>query len=327
MRGKGRPFMTGRIVVTAHSGRHRTCAPQLDDTRPSFVLVLPPQVPYMAALAMAFGCNHLISLACELDREATQENLAMLNSEDERVRSKCPLLAPAGDRARDAAYYMASYVTKIIKPSQAVNFLKVVAGVEGFLLEDTKLLYEDDPDAAGRAGFGNFLACASRLTTSITMGLAMVSYRLMGLHTYWASYDVKPMPTHAYTARALQQAGLSDGPARAGLVGVTLVPRDDGFRAVTTVSDYDGRGEALQTLPPYLYHTFYTRRQRPKSKTNGGRSGVQRANKRRRIGAGTGAAAYVDAAATDCSGGSNGGSSSADEAAGGRIDGPPTDGG
>ncbi len=258
----------------------------------------------MAALAMAFGCNHLISLACELDREATKENLAMLDSEDELTRSKCPLLAPAGDRARDAAYYMASYVTKPIKPSQAVNVLKAITHVQGCFLEGSTFLEPSSPDVASRSGFCNFLMCVNRLTSSITMGLAMISYLLMGHHTYWASYDVKPMPTHAYTARALRQAGVSDGAAHGGQVAVTLVPHNDGLRAVTTVSDYDGRGAALAALPPYLYHTFYARRSRPKSKPKSGRSSNERARKRRRIGAGVGAALYVDVDAASDGGGS-----------------------
>ncbi len=280
------------------------------------------QVPYMAALAMAFGCNHLISLACELDREATKENLAMLDSEDERTRSKCPLLAPAGDRARDAAYYAASYVTKPIKPSQSVNVLKALSSMQGFFLEGTPLLHESDLEVAGRAGFGNLLACVNRLTSSVTMGLAMVSYLLMGHQTYWASYDVKPMATHAYTGRALRDASVSDDAVQGGQVGVTLVPHGDGYRAVTTLTDYDGRGDELGALPPYVYHAFYARRQRPKPKPRGGRSSTQRARKRRRTGAGVGAALYVDADAAS----SGNGSGSDDEDGEARGSGTPAEG-
>ncbi len=276
----------------------------------------------MPALAMAFACNHLISLACELDREATEENLALLDSPDPLVRSKCPLLAPARDRAHDAAHYAAGYVTKIIPPSQAANVVKVMSAVDGFFLRDPNLQHEDDPEAASRAGFGNFLSCVNRLTTSITMGLAMIAYKLMGHKTYWASYDVKVMPTHAYTGRALRHAGVSDHAVHGGQAGVTLVPHGDGYRAVTAVTDYDGRGDSLETLPPFLYHAFYARRQRPKPKPKGGRRGDERAKKRRRTGAGAGAALYVDVDAA--SGGSS--SSSEGEKGGPHRSGAPTRG-
>ncbi len=271
----------------------------------------------MPALAMAFACNHLISWACELDREATEENLAMLDSEDPLVRSRCPLLAPARDRAHDAAHYAASYVAKIIKSSQAANTIKAMAAVTCFLLQDTELQHQNDPEAASRAGFGNFLSCVNRLTTDITMGTAMISYRLRGLKTYWASYDVKPMPTLAYTGRALRQAGVSDHAVHGGQLGVTLVPQGDGYCAVTAVTDYDHRGDALEALPPYVYHSMYARRQRPKPKAKAKKAkakakakakgaGGGRARKRRRTGAGAGAAPYVDA---DAAGGSSDSSS------------------
>ncbi len=255
----------------------------------------------MPALAMAFGCNHLISLACELDREATEDNLAKLDSDDPQVRSKCPLLAPARDRAHDAAHYAASYLAKLIKSSQAANVIKAMAVVTGFMLQDIDLQHQTDPETAGRAGFGNFLSCVNRLTTDVTMGLAMISYRLMGHHTYWASYDVKPMPTLAYTGRALRQAGVSDHAVHGGQVGVTLVPHGDGYSAVTAVTDYDHRGDALEALPPYVYHSMYARRQRPKPKAKAKAKAKAksadggRARKRRRTGAGAGAAQCVDA--------------------------------
>ncbi len=263
----------------------------------------------MPALAMAFGCNHLMSLACEVDREATEEEMARLDSEVPEERRKCSMLAPAADRARDAAYYAASYVTKAIASSQAANLVLVLAAVTGYLLQGVQPQHANDPAADRRAGFGNLMACANRLTTSITMGLAMISYRLMGLKTYWASYDVKPMPTHAYTGRALRQAGVSDDAVDGGQVEVTLVPQGNGLCGVTALTDYDHRADELEAVPPYIYHMMYGRRQQPKPKQPKARRGAERATKRRRTGAGAAAAAaaYVDA------GSASEGSASADE--------------
>ncbi len=254
-----------------------------------------PQVPYMAAVAMAFGCNHLFSLACEVDRDATAEELARLDSTDAEERSKCTLLAPAKDRASDAAWYAVKYVAKAIATSQAANVLAALALMDGYLMRRVQLEPSGDPDADKRHGWRNLMTCANRLTTSITMGLAMISYRLMGHKTYWASYDVKPMPTHAYTGRALSQAGEPTDAIGDGRVETTLVPQNDALRPVTTLTDYDNRAAELAAMPPYLYHMFYGRQQKPKPKPKAkSKRTNKRADKRRRTGAGAAAAAYVD---------------------------------
>lgn len=250
----------------------------------------------MPAVAMAFGCNHLFSLACEVDRDATAEELARLDSEDPAERSKCTLLAPAKDRASDAAWYAVKYVVKAIATSQAANVLAALALMDGYLMRCVQLERSGDPAADQRKGWSNLMTCANRMSTSITMGLAMISYRLMGHKTYWASYDVKPMPTHAYTGRALRQAGESTDAIGDGRVETTLVPQDNTLRAVNTLTDYDHRADALEALSPYLYHMFYGRQQQPKAKPKPkGRRASKPANKRRRTGARAAAAAYVDA--------------------------------
>ncbi len=249
----------------------------------------------MPALAIAFGCNHLMSLACEVDRDATEEELARLDSTDPSERRKCSLLAPARDRASDAAWYAAKYVTKAIATSQAANIIMVMSLLDGYFLRGPQEERRDtDPDTERRRGFGNIMACANRLTTSITMGLAMISYRLMGHKTYWSSYDVKPMPTHALTARALRNAGESDDAVDGGRVEVTLVREGNELRGVTTLHDYDHRAPELETLPPYAYYMFYGRQAQPKPKAKPSRS-TGRPAKRRRTGAGAAAAAFVDA--------------------------------
>ncbi len=260
----------------------------------------------MAAVAMAFGCNHLFSLACEVDRDATAEELERLDSTDPDVRSKCRLLAPAKDRASDAAWYAAKYVAKAIAASQAANVLAALVVMDAYFLQRPQTQPPNnaqDGQQRRKDGFSNLLVCANRLTTSITMGLAMISYRFMGHKTYWASYDVKAMPTHAYTARALRDAGESTDATGDGRVETTLVPQGDVLRPVTILHDYDGRSDKLEALPPYLYHMFYSRQQTPKAKPKPKRA-TKRAVKRRRTGAGAAAAVYVDAGAASDGGAS-----------------------
>ncbi|EFJ49533.1 hypothetical protein VOLCADRAFT_89824 [Volvox carteri f. nagariensis] len=144
----------------------------------------PNIVPHMPAAALAFGCNQLFSLACEVDRVYMAEAAAQLaRPEDER--GDCVLLQPAADRACDAAYYSTKYTGKSINDSQAQLTCNALTRVQDFLLAGRT----PNPGASGPTAFGNMCATVHRMTASITAGMALVAMKLDGHSTFEATFD------------------------------------------------------------------------------------------------------------------------------------------
>ncbi|GLC67379.1 hypothetical protein PLESTF_000549700 [Pleodorina starrii] len=100
-------------------------------------------VPHFPAAAVAFGCNQLFSLSCEMDRSYTREVAAKLNETEQQQAEEgtsdqppppCEPLGSAADRARDAGYYTSKYTSKTIARSQSDRLCSAVVRVQDFLL-------------------------------------------------------------------------------------------------------------------------------------------------------------------------------------------------
>lgn len=68
-------------------------------------------VPHMPGLAMALGCNQLMSLPCEVDRDFTTEVAGQFQVPRDQ-REALPIEAPAIDRATEASEYNSKYISK-----------------------------------------------------------------------------------------------------------------------------------------------------------------------------------------------------------------------
>lgn len=212
-------------------------------------------VPYMPAIAMAFGCNHLFSLACELDRDFTLEEAARLANPDGEPSK---LLAPATDRARDNSIYVTKYIAKNVSKSQTERLIKSLQFVEGYFLEPPP----GSPEDAGRQGIRNIMAAVNRLTTSVTAGMALIAYKLVGHKTFEMTYDTAPLVCGAFTSLVAAHPGATGADDQSnGDASASLIQEPDGsaVRVVTVVDEYRLRGADLDGVEtsPYMMTMLY----------------------------------------------------------------------
>ncbi|EFJ39705.1 hypothetical protein VOLCADRAFT_100638, partial [Volvox carteri f. nagariensis] len=203
-------------------------------------------VPHMPAIALAFGCNHLMSLACEVDRDYTADIAAQL-ARPINERGDCPLLQPAIDRARDAAYYSSKYTAKTIERSQAHLTCTAVGRVQDFMMAGHQ------PSATGHepSVFGNLCTAVHRMTATITAGMALVAFKLSGHDTFQATYKRNYLATGAFTALASDSAVEPEDAE----TGVELVEADEhgDYTLANVVQNYTQRGVELSGLDCSTY--------------------------------------------------------------------------
>ncbi|EFJ45557.1 hypothetical protein VOLCADRAFT_93997 [Volvox carteri f. nagariensis] len=231
----------------------------------------PNIVPHMPAAALAFGCNQLFSLACEVDRVYMAEAAAQLaRPEDER--GDCVLLQPAADRARDAAYYSTKYTGKSINDSQAQLTCNALTRVQDFLLAGRT----PNPGASGPTAFGNMCATVHRMTASITAGMALVAMKLDGHSTFEATFDCAYLQVDAFTALS---AGAEQSPEVATTAAVLVEAEEqEGYTVTNAVHNYVLRGEELSGLDCSVYNiasNYEVRRVPPAQHPHRERLGLQ----------------------------------------------------
>ncbi|EFJ50440.1 hypothetical protein VOLCADRAFT_103899 [Volvox carteri f. nagariensis] len=200
-----------------------------------------------AAAALAFGCNQLFTLACEVDRVYTAEAAAQLaRPEDER--GDCVLLQPAADRARDSAYYSTKYTGKSINDSQAQLTCNALTRVQDFLLAGRT----PNPGASGPTAFGNMCATVHRMTAAITAGMALVAMKLDGHSTFEATFECAYLQVDAFTALS---AGADQSPEVATTAAVLVEAEEqEGYTVTNAVHNYVLRGEELSGLDCSVYN-------------------------------------------------------------------------
>ncbi|EFJ39912.1 hypothetical protein VOLCADRAFT_100387 [Volvox carteri f. nagariensis] len=206
----------------------------------------PNLVPHMPAIALAFGCNHLMSLACEVDRDYTADIAAQL-ARPPNERGDCPLLQPAIDRARDAAYYSSKYTAKTIERSQAPLTCAAVNRVQDFMMAG----HQPSTTGDGPSTFGNLCTVVHRMTATITAGMALVAFKLSGHDTFEATYKRNYLPIGAFTALASESAVEPEDAE----TGVELVEADEhgDYTLTSIVQNYTHRGVELSGLDCSAY--------------------------------------------------------------------------
>ncbi|EFJ39502.1 hypothetical protein VOLCADRAFT_100891, partial [Volvox carteri f. nagariensis] len=206
----------------------------------------PNLVPHMPAIALAFGCNHLMSLACEVDREYTADIAAQL-ARPPNEHGDCSLLQPAIDRARDAAYYSSKYTAKTIERSQAHLTCAAVGRVQDFMMAGHRPSATGD----GPSTFGNLCTVVHRMTATITAGMALVAFKLSGHDTFQATYKRNYLPIGAFTALASESAVEPEDAE----TGVELVEADEhgDYTLTSVVQNYTQRGVELSGLDCSAY--------------------------------------------------------------------------
>ena len=204
----------------------------------------PNIVPHCAAVALAFGCNQLFSLACEVDR-----SYALGASEEEQ-----PI---AIDHARDAAYYSTKYTAKVMSRSQAARVCTAVSRVQDFLTggaSDTASRHVAGDECSA---FRNLCIAAHRMTATITVGMALAAFKLAGYNTFETTITRSYLPVAAFTALATSTAIDSDD----ALADATLVDMEDcnGYALLEAVQNYILRGPELDGLDcsPYVLAANY----------------------------------------------------------------------
>ncbi|EFJ50814.1 hypothetical protein VOLCADRAFT_88113 [Volvox carteri f. nagariensis] len=228
-------------------------------------------VPHMPAAALAFGCNQLFTLACEVDRVYTAEAAAQLaRPEDER--GDCVLLQPAADRARDSAYYSTKYTGKSINDSQAQLTCNALTRVQDFLLAGRT----PNPGASGPTAFGNMCATVHRMTAAITAGMALVAMKLDGHSTFEATFECAYLQVDAFTALS---AGADQSPEVATTAAVLVEAEEqEGYTVTNAVHNYVLRGEELSGLDCSVYNlssNYEVRRVPPAQHPHRERLGLQ----------------------------------------------------
>eukprot|EP00198_Chlamydomonas_reinhardtii_P004324 XP_001693660.1 predicted protein [Chlamydomonas reinhardtii] len=216
-------------------------------------------VSHMPAVSMAFGANNNFTLACEVDRQLTEEVATELDrppvEQDPAVVA--PVTMPAQLRAHLSSYYACKYVCKPVPSSQAANLIKALAATREFLAAPGAALggYAPTVENPAARGFGNVMAAVNRLTISVTVGMAMASYRLGGDETIVTTYQTTILTHGAFAALAAAGApGAGDSRwegKEGGVDTIIVIPdeEDDGpdapAAAVTCVSHYRLRGPEL----------------------------------------------------------------------------------
>ncbi|EFJ39294.1 hypothetical protein VOLCADRAFT_101142, partial [Volvox carteri f. nagariensis] len=231
----------------------------------------PNIVPHMPAAALAFGCNQLFTLACEVDRVYTAEAAAQLaRPEDER--GDCVPLQPAADRARDSAYYSTKYTGKSINDSQAQLTCNALTRVQDFLLAGRT----PNPGASGPTAFGNMCATVHRMTAAVTAGMALVAMKLDGHSTFEATFECAYLQVDAFTALS---AGAEQSPEAATTAAVLVEAEEqEGCTVTNAVHNYMLRGEELSGLDCSVYNiasNYEVRRVPPAQHPHRERLGLQ----------------------------------------------------
>ncbi|KXZ45046.1 hypothetical protein GPECTOR_59g654 [Gonium pectorale] len=233
----------------------------------------PNIVPHFPALALAFGCNQLVSLVCELDRDFTPAVAAeWAKPAAEQGPAAACMRRPAAHRAHDSGYYAAKYVAKGIKRSQAANLCVLVDRLQSFFLRAERPTAAAAGGAGGSAApaiptaFGNVASAAHRITASMTTGLALMAFMLSGNETFESSFDRATLPVGAFAALASASA-VDDEEAAAG---VELVEADDGetLAVVSAVQTYQQRGDDLNGVDcsPFTFTMSYKLAAVPRAK-------------------------------------------------------------
>ncbi|EFJ51492.1 hypothetical protein VOLCADRAFT_87569 [Volvox carteri f. nagariensis] len=143
----------------------------------------PNIVPHCPAVTMVLGCNNVFTLACELDRQyiATVEEQLVLPVPmcDPEVLED--ILVQAEVVAHRTTHYATKYVAKATPQSQVTWLNRTIMISRHFL--DTAAAGGGDPAAAHEdrcKGIGNLISAANRTTASLTIGMAMASFKLAG---------------------------------------------------------------------------------------------------------------------------------------------------
>ncbi|EFJ39724.1 hypothetical protein VOLCADRAFT_100610 [Volvox carteri f. nagariensis] len=231
----------------------------------------PNIVLHVPAAALAFGCNQLFTLACEVDRVYTAEAAAQLARPEEQ-QGDCALLQPAADRARDSAYYSTKYTGKSINDSQAQLTCNALTRVQDFLLAGRM----PNPGASGPTAFGNMCATVHRMTASITAGMALVAMKLDGHSTFEATFECAYLQVDAFTALS---AGAEQSPEAATTAAVLVEAEEqEGYTVTNAVQSYMLRGEELSGLDCSVYNissNYEVRRVPPAQHPHRERLGLQ----------------------------------------------------
>ncbi|EFJ40933.1 hypothetical protein VOLCADRAFT_99207 [Volvox carteri f. nagariensis] len=269
------PFVHGTehcvMDMTVEEARqHGRAPPPIDKSCPPAVYDF-GRLAGCAAAVLAFGCNQLFTLACEVDRVYTAEAAAQLaRPEDER--GDCVLLQPAADRAHDSAYYSTKYTGKSINDSQAQLTCNALTRVQDFLLAGRT----PTPGASGPTAFGNMCATVHRMTAAITAGMALVAMKLDGHSTFEATFESAYLQVDAFTALS---AGAEQSPEAATTAAVLVEAEEqEGYTVTNAVHNYVLRGEELSGLDCSVYNivsNYEVRRVPPAQHPHRERLGLQ----------------------------------------------------
>lgn len=228
----------------------------------------PNLVSQQPAVSMAFGCNNNFTLACEVDRAYTAQVATELDKplEERNTEVLADILAPAADRGRLAGYYSCKYTGKAMPLSQSAKLLRALSVSAQFLHEPAAFTSPaTDAAALQRQGFGNVVAAVNRLTSCLTVGLALAAFKLAGHNTLETSYDVAMLPVGPFVAVALSAAGAAGDMGSMGATpedaAETLLVPDDagGLSTCTALNHYMQRGAELDgpECSPYMLAMAY----------------------------------------------------------------------
>ncbi|PNH01495.1 hypothetical protein TSOC_012614 [Tetrabaena socialis] len=214
-------------------------------------------VPHLPTIALAFGCNQLTSLTCELDRDYTpkmKEALEAWEALPEEERGECPL-GRAEDHAHDAGRYAAKYITKAQPPGDNEHLLQAASHTETYV---ASLQGQPPPRLLGPEAVKTNLRRAMHVASGRhVVSLTMMAYVLTGNCTFEETFCTAALVFEPFLALAL------DGTSNAVPTTQRMVNTTDGsgYRLVSDVQDYLLRGDELGGVECswFMVHMHYER--------------------------------------------------------------------
>ncbi|PNH01498.1 hypothetical protein TSOC_012616 [Tetrabaena socialis] len=197
-------------------------------------------VPHLPAIALAFGCNQLTSLTCELDRDYTpqmKEKLEAWEALPEAEHGECPL-GRAEDHTRDAGRYATKYITKTQPAGENERVLQAACRTEAYMQTEEG----QSPRLLGTEEAKSNLHRAMHVASGRhVVGLTMMAYILTGNSTFEATFRTAPLAFEPFLALALDgNADTVDSRQQLADVGDGL-----GYKLVSDLCDYLHRGPEL----------------------------------------------------------------------------------
>ncbi|EFJ44611.1 hypothetical protein VOLCADRAFT_94978 [Volvox carteri f. nagariensis] len=200
----------------------------------------PNIVPHCPTVTMALGCNNVFMLACKLGRQYTatvEEQLVLLVPMcDPEVLED--ILVQAEVVARRTTHHATKYVAKATLQSQVTRLNRLLV---------VETLHK---------GIGNLISTANRTTASLTIGMAMASFKLAGHETFETTYKNTFLSTGLFMAIVLRDdhddINSLEAAAETLLVFHNDNPEQPGA-AVMALTHYRQRGSELDGIECSLF--------------------------------------------------------------------------